>query len=315
MTLTIGSLFSGVGGFELGLEQAGLGPVLWQCEINKFCGYVLEKHWPCVTRYPDVRLVGNGHVTRELLGHEYTIERTPPHYVDVVCGGFPCQDVSLAGLGAGLAGARSGLWREYLRIVGDVRPRFVAIENVPALASRGLVVVLGDLAALGYDAIWFPLSAQDVGAPHKRERIFVVAWRVSDADRESLRHLEQWDARRLDGIRDERLPVAGHMGEELANGDSERPQGKPSSRLHEDRTQRDDAARRRHRAWPPKSDDVDGWRAWIEHGGPQPCVCGSTSRLPFRLDQLEALGNAVLPPVAEVVGQVILQLEAMGVAA
>jgi DNA (cytosine-5)-methyltransferase 1 len=102
--------------------------------------------------------------------------------VDVVSGGFPCQDISIAGTGAGLDGARSGLWREYARIVGEVRPRFVCVENSPALTHRGLDRVLADLAALGYDAEWGVLGASDVGAPHRRERIWILAY-LPDADR------------------------------------------------------------------------------------------------------------------------------------
>ena len=95
--------------------------------------------------------------------------------VDVVSGGFPCQDISAAGQGAGIDGARSGMWREMARIVGEVRPRYVLVENSPMLTSRGLGRVLGDLAALGYDARWGVLGACDSGAPHRRDRIWVVA--------------------------------------------------------------------------------------------------------------------------------------------
>ena len=95
--------------------------------------------------------------------------------VDVVSGGFPCQDISIVGKGAGITGERSGLWREMARIIGEVRPRFVFVENSPMLVQRGLAVVLGDLASLGYDARWGVLGAHDVGAPHKRDRIWIVA--------------------------------------------------------------------------------------------------------------------------------------------
>ncbi len=95
--------------------------------------------------------------------------------VDVVSGGFPCQDISCAGTGAGLEGSRSGLWREMARIIGEVRPRYVFVENSPMLTSRGLGVVLGDLAALGFDARWGVLGAVHAGAPHRRERIWIVA--------------------------------------------------------------------------------------------------------------------------------------------
>lgn len=95
--------------------------------------------------------------------------------VDVVSGGFPCQDISAAGKGAGITGARSGLWKEFARIIGEVRPRYALVENSPVLTSRGLGVVLGDLAKMGYDAEWGVFSAADVGAPHLRERIFILA--------------------------------------------------------------------------------------------------------------------------------------------
>jgi site-specific DNA-cytosine methylase len=100
----------------------------------------------------------------------------PVPYVDVLCGGFPCQDISLAGRGAGLAGERSGLWREFARLIGELRPRYVIVENVPALTSRGLDVVLADLAACGFDAEWDHLPASAFGAPHRRDRIWLVAY-------------------------------------------------------------------------------------------------------------------------------------------
>lgn len=105
--------------------------------------------------------------------------------VDVVSGGFPCQDISAAGNGAGIDGDRSGLWREMARIIGEVRPRFVFVENSPLLISRGLAVVISDLAEMGYDAQWCCISASDVGAPHKRDRIWLVA---SDTEREPMRN-------------------------------------------------------------------------------------------------------------------------------
>ena len=119
--MRIGSLFSGIGGLELGLERAGVGRVAWQVEIDPFCRAVLAKHWPDVERFEDVRSVGASNLSP----------------VDVICGGFPCQDVSLAGLGRGLEGERSGLWFEYLRIVTEMRPRFVVVENVLEKATAG----------------------------------------------------------------------------------------------------------------------------------------------------------------------------------
>ena len=159
MTLTVGSLFAGIGGFDLGLERAGMS-VRWQVENNPWCQRVLAKHWPHVQRYGDIRAIDWGTVPR----------------VDLLCGGFPCQDLSVAGKGAGLAGERSGLWFEYAKAIDALKPRYVIIENVAALRSRGLDQVLGALAELGYDAEWHVLSACQFGAPHTRERLFVVAY-------------------------------------------------------------------------------------------------------------------------------------------
>ena len=157
--LTVGSLFAGIGGFDLGLERAGM-RVRWQVEIDPYCQRVLAKHWPDVTRYGDIRAVDWS-----------TVEP-----VDLLCGGFPCQDISLAGKGAGLSGDRSGLWFEYAKAIAALRPRYVLIENVAALRARGLDQVLGGLAALGYDAEWSVLSACAFGASHTRERLFIVAY-------------------------------------------------------------------------------------------------------------------------------------------
>ena len=156
-------LFSGIGGFSLGLERAGFKTVAF-CEIDPFCRRVLAKHWPEVPIYDDVRTVSAERLRADGIA------------VDVICGGFPCQDISVAGNGAGLAGERSGLWREYARIIGELRPRFVIVENVAALLSRGLDDVLGDLAALGYDAEWHCLSAGFIGLPQVRDRVWILAY-------------------------------------------------------------------------------------------------------------------------------------------
>lgn len=194
--LTVGSLFAGIGGFDLGFERAGMRTV-WFCEQDEFCRRVLAKHWPGVPCYPDVRaLVGDaagassdayadvqeaeeGASVRgagEPGGGAVVPVQVP--YVDVVCGGFPCQDLSLAGAGRGLAGERSGLWSEMFRVVGELRPRYVVVENVSALVFRGLDIVLADLASLGFDAEWDCLPASAFGAPHRRERVWIVAYPV-----------------------------------------------------------------------------------------------------------------------------------------
>jgi DNA (cytosine-5)-methyltransferase 1 len=158
------ALFAGAGGGILGGTLLG-----WRCvcavEIDDFARRVLmarqdDGSLPAFPIWDDVR----------------TFDGRPWHgLVDVVTGGFPCQDISLAGRGGGLEGERSGLWREMRRIVGEVGPRFVLVENSPALTCRGLEQVLGDLAEMGYDARWGVLGAYHAGAPHRRERIWIVA--------------------------------------------------------------------------------------------------------------------------------------------
>ena len=156
--LRVLDLFSGIGGFSLGLERAGMRTVAF-CEIEPFCRAVLRKHWPDVPIFEDVR----------------TLTAADVPGVDVICGGFPCQDISVAGKGAGLEGERSGLWREYKRIIGEVRPLFVIVENVAALLGRGIGIILGDLAALGYDCQWHCIPASSVGLPHLRDRAWIIA--------------------------------------------------------------------------------------------------------------------------------------------
>jgi len=155
-------LFSGIGGFSLGCEATKGFETIAFCEIDPFCRKVLAKHWPGVPIFEDITKLGEGELND--LGN-----------IDVICGGFPCQDISCAGKGAGIHAARSGLWWEMLRIIRLVRPQYVLVENVAALLNRGLDEVLGSLAESGYDAEWAMLSASDFGAPHTRRRLFGVA--------------------------------------------------------------------------------------------------------------------------------------------
>ncbi len=156
--LTFGSLFSGIGGFDLGLERAGM-ECRWQVEIDPFCQKVLAKHWPDVPRYGDIK----------------TIDFTEVEPVDLICGGFPCQPVSLAGQRRGQDDER-WLWPDFARAIRMVRPRYALMENVPGLLGLGMGDVLGDLSELGYDAEWSVISACSMGAPHTRERVFIMAY-------------------------------------------------------------------------------------------------------------------------------------------
>ncbi len=152
------------GGFDLGLERTGGFETVWQCEIDPYATKVLEKHWPDVRRWRDVRT--------------FPPEPIEDWRVDLICGGFPCQDISACNYrGQGIDGDRSGLWFEFARIIRALRPAIVVAENVPAITFRGLNRVLWDLTESGYDAEWNTLSARQFGAPHQRDRLFIVAHR------------------------------------------------------------------------------------------------------------------------------------------
>lgn len=260
--LRIGSLFSGIGGLELGLERAGVGRTVWQVERDEFCREVLARHWPDAERFDDVCTVGAATLTR----------------VDVICGGFPCQDVSLAGKRQGLAGERSGLWREYARIIAEMLPAVVIIENVLGLLTSGMRSVLADLAALGFDAEWTVASASQFGAPHRRRRVYVVA---AHLDRVRLRREPGWLGRSLES---ERAPFDRHAAAEIAAAD---PDG----------VRRLESAIR-----------FAELRGWAGH-------CGWTLGPLARMDdgvservgkQRKALGNAVVVQAAEAVGRALM---------
>lgn len=203
--MNFGSLFSGNGGLDLGLERAGM-KCLWQVEIDPFCRSVLAKHWPHVPKFSDA-----AKFCREQGNCDGCIETGQVirgcGRVDLICGGFPCQDVSNAGLREGIEGEQSGLWREFARVLRELRPRYAVVENVGALAVRGLPRVLGDLAEIGFDAEWSMLPAAAFGAVHRRERLFIVAYPSGDGLEggyttaaigqsavASLDHLHDWPA-------------------------------------------------------------------------------------------------------------------------
>ena len=252
--LTFGSLFAGIGGFDLGFERAGL-VCKWQVEIDSYANKVLQKNWPDVRRWPDVR----------------TWPQPDTERVDVICGGFPCQDISLAGEGAGIDGTRSGLWSEYARIVRELGPRFVVVENVAALLIRGFDRVLGTLANLGYDAEWSCVSACSIGAPHSRDRMFIIAYRS-----EVGRDRGCGNTNRKHGIH------SGFNNWEAAKGGSEW---------------------RDVECW-IKSIVEDG-------GGIIPASerGGMADGVPYRLDRIGGCGNAVVPQIAELIAMRILTLE------
>lgn len=170
--MTHGSLFSGIGGFEQAAQWVGI-HTLWSCEIASYPRRILEKVFPKTTKHEDIKQLSN------------------PGYVDVISGGFPCQDISLAGGGVGIYGSRSGLWCEMYRIIREVRPRYVIIENSTALLFRGFARVLCDLSEIGYDAEWQCLSNADFGFDHRRERLYVIAY--SNKVKRQAGRFQEWN--------------------------------------------------------------------------------------------------------------------------
>ena len=162
---TMGSLFAGIGGFELGFERARVASgstikCVWQVEDNRFCQSVLQKHWPDVPRMGDVR------------------EFPPPGdwSVDIITAGFPCTDISNAGRMDGIHGEHSGLYREAVRVVRLLRPRVFVVENVAALLVRGMDTLLGELAEIGANVEWHVVPAAHLGAAHIRDRVYLFAY-------------------------------------------------------------------------------------------------------------------------------------------
>jgi DNA (cytosine-5)-methyltransferase 1 len=286
--LTVLDLFSGIGGFSLGLERTGGFRTVAFCEIEPYCQAVLRKHWPNVPIFPDVTKLVAADVGSP----------------DVICGGFPCQDVSLAGKQAGIDGKRSGLWREFARLIGEIRPRYAIVENVPGLLSDGMGHVLGDLAALGFDAEWHCVPAAAVGAPHRRDRVWIVSYPRSN--KRGCRQHQQENS--LDEERDAaRIQQPGCRGIDRTS-----PLGEVVSDTHLsgcENFQRICTAP--EQPWvgalvsayfAGRASDV--WRF-------EPNVGRVADGIPARVDRLRGLGNAVVPQVVEIIGQAILETEAM----
>lgn len=258
-------LFSGAGGGILSDILLGHQPVC-AVEIDNYCQQVLAERQadgdiPWFPIFGDVKTF-DGRPWRGL--------------VDIVAGGFPCQDISIAGAGAGIGGERSGLWSEMARIIGEVRPRFAFVENVPALLTRGLGRLLSDLAALGYDCRWMVLGAADVGAWHKRDRLWIVA-----ADSNRVRELQSER-----GEQDERRR-AGDCG----NGDLMRT-GFPIS-------------------WEvaPGKNGIKKWGHSTAKGWwtTEPDVVRVVHGVSNRVDRIKALGNAQVPQCAATAWRILTE--------
>ena len=288
--LTFGSLFAGIGGFDLGFERAGM-VCRWQVEIDDYANRVLAKHWPHVHRERDIRECGR-----------HNLEP-----VDVICGGFPCQDISYAGLGAGLDGERSGLFFEAIRLVRELRPRILVLENVAALLTRGLDRVLGTLAEIGYDAEWHSIPAAAVGAPHIRDRVFVLAYSNSDGswkpNRDAIHQRRKASETRGTSVSTGRessgtdIKSASSIQSTLADTNVKGSQRVRTERTNQEREDSDRYSGSRSL----------GGRELAEWWAVEPDVGRVANGISRRVDRLRCLGNAVVPQVAEWIGKQIVE--------
>jgi len=289
LKLRVLDLFSGIGGFSLGLERTGGFETVAFCEIEPFPRRVLAKHWPEVPCYEDVTKLTGDILARDGIA------------VDVITGGFPCQDLSVAGKQRGMGeGTRSGLWSEIVRLIGELRPRYVIVENVAALLSGPSEKpggwfgrVLGDLAECGYDAEWENIPAAALGAPHRRERVWIVAYPAQ---------VQRYGGELHPGKRLERkaLEQSGNCrsADNVAN----------TKRIGQPRPGQPIVSSycAPHRQW-------QAGHAFHERFGSiwraEPAVGRVANGVSDRSHRLAALGNAVVPQIPELIGRAILAAE------
>jgi DNA (cytosine-5)-methyltransferase 1 len=325
--VNVGSLFSGIGGIELGFERAGF-TTSWFVECDKYCQAILRKHWPEAKIYGDIKEVDFNSVPK----------------VDILTGGFPCQDISNAGKRAGIKGSRSSLWKYYLKAIGILRPKYILIENVSAairpifkdgklVDTSPLYVILQDLAKERYDAEWHCITASSVGAYHRRDRIFVLAY-SNGADKgallggaskaqEALRRQEEGnvssgccDAGKLSDVADASVngcenrhtdgggfefgcqegrvlqSSGGSDKENVPNSEKSGLQGEMWKELQEPNPNREFTRC-----------SLSGY--WATEPGMGRVAHGISNRV----DRIKCLGNAVVPQVAEVIARAIMEVE------
>ena len=318
--LTVGSLFSGIGGLDLGLERAGM-RVIWQSEIDTYASRVLAKHWPQVPNYGDIKQIDWRTIT-------------PP---DVICGGYPCQPFSTAGKRNGQDDPRH-LWPWVRNAISELRPRYAILENVRGHLSLGGLSVIGELAAIGYDAEWRIISAASVGANHRRDRIFIVAYPAGvighgGGFNESIRtHGERQGIQAQTGTGGRIVADTYNGGHQ---GGNEKTEPEPNGLgINEARTGTTAANNARipgtteNVAYPAGGDgrvaepyglrqvfrqaselrklssDLRTLGYWWET---EPDVGRVANGVPDRVDRLKGLGNAVVPQVAELVGRLVVE--------
>ncbi len=277
-------LFSGIGGFSIGLEKAGFETVAF-CEIEEYPRGVLKRHWPDIPIYKDVR---------ELTGEQLRADGIIP---DVIVGGYPCQPFSLAGVRRGEEDNRH-LWPEVRRLINEIRPTWCIFENVAGHITMGLDEVLSDLEAEEYAARPFVIPACGVDAPHRRDRLWIVAHSNRSSDRRTSRQYEETNGEIPEwndsGVVDQSSEVCAAA---LGNSDSTHiERGRLSSRIYKKLKISDS------RSYYKRGKTAQFWK-------PEPSVGRVVNGLPNRTHRIKALGNAVVPQIPEVIGNIIMQIE------
>jgi len=304
LLLRVGSLFSGIGGVELGLERTGGFTTAWFVENDKHAQAILRKHWPEATIYDDIT----------------TIDFSTVPAVDVLTGGFPCQDISNAGKRAGITGSRSSLWKHYVRAISILRPKYVFAENVAALTQRGLDVVLADLASVGYDAEWYCVSASSVGAPHRRDRIIIIAY-TNDAD---TRHVGSGGEQCEESVSKTSTDIPYPNGGGCVHGQTEQYTDKRGESAQYDAWKggKDVENSVCDRIGTGNRTEINNGETCFEHSDKSICTSGGVgwwavepdvgrvaNGIPLRVDRIKRLGNAVVPQWAQAIGQAIKEGE------
>jgi DNA (cytosine-5)-methyltransferase 1 len=286
-------IFSGIGGFSLGLEKAGMETIAF-CENNKFCQGVLKAHWSNIPIFFDVRDLG-----QKDLAHLPNI--------DVIAGGFPCQDISVAGKQVGIKGERSGLWKEFKRLIKEVQPKYAIIENVANLRSRGLSRVLKDLWEIGYDAEWHLLPASAFGAPHRRDRIWIIAYPACFSKsrlpirKEKRQSTPRDDCKNASNTNCKRLQRYGEH-REVSTICTQKAFNTSASQSRANSWRKEPVARLAN----TKNNNIRLNPDWVEWLMGYPV--GWTKQGAFK-ERLQGLGNAVVPVIPEYLGGEIISNE------
>ena len=330
MTHKVLDLFSGIGGFSLGLQNTGGFETVAFCEIEPYCHRVLNKHWKDVPIYNDIK---------ELTYDTLQADGIEP---DVITGGFPCQDISVAGKQKGIIGERSSLWSEYARLIEDVRPKWAIIENVPTLRSKGLTLVLQNLSEIGYHAEWHCIPCSAIGGLHRRDRIWIIAYPLANSNTRHGYNEEEEVRTGREAIDSSSYGErGGKENEEEAMGNSNNSRsGTPQRRAHGVRKEEDERREGQSQSRSSRSSQVVANSSSIrqqeqrtsrdafgttqiikrktiesfnvrikEKWATEPNVGRVANGIPNRVDRLKGLGNAVVPQIPQFLGECILNFE------